>query len=921
MAQARYLAIGFTDWMLDVVRRPLAVAWDRHCVDEGPCSAAPPDALGRVPIVVVEECASAMTVVAVGEAAHALAIRPGVSLAEAESICPDDAIDGRMRAFLRSLRDGADVRWRGRLLSIEGRVVALRADPRRGRWMLTRLAECLARWIPSVMPDGDGHDAIGCTGLVGDLTGCGPLFRRMHGTEQELMRRVHASLARRGFRCRLATASTIGAAVALVRSGWNPVCRRAGASPCRAIPAGREGDALDPLPVGALRIAPEAIEALRSVEVVTIGQLSRLGRQGVAARWSGRFGDDPRSGATDGSGSVRTAAVGSTSPRRGRRTSRNVAAPGLFDADAQFDQGFARTTARARSHGRDDRVGHGEAGGAASAGRRVSADLGAGFRVDEFQGVLRRLDQALGLVPEQIEPLRPREPLAIVRDFDSPVVRMEHLIRAMGVLVVGMSEALHARREGLRHAVITFEHARFPADTELIGAPRSDRTQVELRPGRATARRMHLWSLVQPKLETVSLAYGIERIEWRVLDTARLRFRQLGMPVGRGGVVATDTVSRASRDSLRGGRQPKTSTDLKSGIGSSHVAETGHSSSDPALEEWIDIVRARFGESGVTHPCRPARPWSIEARPWSIEARPWSNEARPCINASHASHASAALRNVLPSDRHRAVAPWPCRPTMFFDTPESATIGVVAIAGDHLLHACTSDVEHADREGCGRCCRGFAAAMASRLPWRDAGMSRNRSGVVCALCESSGIALRWRAGRQRIVAIEDWERIAGPWWTDAGASEISERLRCASEIARRAGVEAHVEARVDARVDTHVDTHVDAVVDTSQRSPAIPEGRLLSRACTEEGLWLLVRWPMRFGSCASEDSPPALSSVSASASYPDDASAETSGDDIGASMHARCSASSRRPSPKGWMRACMHALARGVEVEVLGVWA
>lgn len=864
-APARFVAIGFTDWMLDVVRRPLAVAWSRHRVEDGSCAAAPADALDRAPIVVVEECASAVDVVAVDGVARALGIRPGISLAEAESICPDDAIDARVRSFLRSLRDGDDARWRSRLHSIEGRVVAMRADPRRGRWMLARLAECLARWIPAVMLDGDGHDAIGCVGLVGDLTGCGPLFRRMHGTEQELMRRVHASLSRRGFRCQLATASTIGAAVALARSGWDAACRGAGSSPCRAVPRGREADALDPLPVGALRIAPEAIEALRSVEVVTIGQLSRLGRQGVAARWSGRFGDEPESGATGVSASAGTFSVGHVRNRRGRRTSRNVAAPGLFDADAS--QGLGRTAAAGRSSGRGDRSGHDDADGA-STGHLVSSDLGARFRADAVQGVLRRLDQALGVVPERIEPLRAREPLMLVRDFDSPVVRMEDLLRAMGVLVVGMSEALHARREGLRHAVIAFEHARFPADTDLIGAPRSDRTLVELRPGRATARRMHLWSLVQPKIEAVSLAYGIERVEWRILDAARLRFRQLGMPVGRGVDAVAVAASCATRDSLRDGCRPQASPPLRAGEGRGQVAEPEHPPSEPALAEWIDVIRARLGESSVTRPCRPEQPWSIDA-----------------------GGTSRLQRIALPAGRHRAAAPWPCRPTIFFEHPERATIGVVAHGAHRLQHSGGPDSGKADREVSDRCSHGFAVAMASRRPWRDADMPPNRSGVDRALCECSGIVLRWRAGRHRVVAVEDWERVACPWWTDAGAGEISERLRCASEIARRADADA------------------------LRRSTAVPEGRLLSRTCTEEGLWIMVRWPMRFGACASDGSPSEPSSLL------DVTETAASGDDASPCTHATHGAALRRASSQGWMRACMHAIERGVEVDVLGVWA
>ena len=87
------------------------------------------------------------------------------------------------------------------------------------------------------------------------------------------MRRVGAGFGEHGFRVRLATASTIGAAVAM--AGWGD------GRGVRAIPRGAERAMLGPLPIESLRISAAAAEALRSVEVETVDE--RGGRLGVLA--------------------------------------------------------------------------------------------------------------------------------------------------------------------------------------------------------------------------------------------------------------------------------------------------------------------------------------------------------------------------------------------------------------------------------------------------------------------------------------------------------------------------------------------------------------------------------------------------------------------------------------------------------------
>lgn len=796
-ARGRFVSVHFPAWTLDVAVRAL------HRRIDG-------EALARTPVVVVEEISGAMLVVGANGPASRSGVEVGASLAEAESRCDADAFDDAVRQVARALRDGPDARWRQTIVGAEGRVLALRSDARRGAWMHARLAECLSRWIPSVMPIGDGSRAGMATGLVGDLTGCGALFRRQHGTEHELMRRMHASLARRGFRTNLATASTIGAAVALAQADGEAM----GLRPWRAIPHGSEAEVLAPLPIESLRIGSAAAEALRSVEVCTIGELALLRRDGVAARLEGRFDHEASGEAPSSRRAVRGAGT------RPRRTAGNVAASPLFDpgdAHARPRGGVEKPVGSSRqASGATARVGGVEI-----------------WRQPRFDGVLRRLDQALGLAPERIEPIRLRPPLELVRDLEAPVTRVEILLRVVAGEVARLADALLARREGLRGARIVFEHARFPSDTELIGAPWRAETVVELRPGRPTVRRAHLWSLVQPRLESIPLEYGIERIRWIVLDTARLRYRQCriaGLAQGRaGGAVrhADSVVPQVARESIAAiAGLPKSSgsgiaaveRSVAHGSLDSHEPADNEGERGAAIAEWIDLIRARLGEDAVLQAHTPAQPWSLDAAPWRIMVHAADDDRG--IAARRAAGAPAAESGrALPSEptewprtnveviRHAradATAP-PDRPTRMFEVPDRALLSVWC--SEAVLPGAGGD----EPWPAGICDGGFVACMQRRIAWCSTRSARRDAAgcePVAVEARRDPVTLRWGGSALRVVAADGWERIAGPWWSSCSGA--------------------------------------------SHGGPTgVADARLVSRLCIEGGVWVLVRWlDEQMASCA-----------------------------------------------------------------------
>ena len=163
-------------------------------------------------------------------------VRPGMTLAHARALLPH-AVEVREH----------DAQGDGRsLLGL-------------ARWM-TRLA-------PDVMPDETD-------GLLINVTGCGRLYRG----EDKLLKQVLAAATRLKLTARAAIAPTFGAAWAMARYGHNE----------RAIidHVGRIADALRPLPVRALRVDDETIEALREVGVRQVSQLLDLPARELPSRFS-----------------------------------------------------------------------------------------------------------------------------------------------------------------------------------------------------------------------------------------------------------------------------------------------------------------------------------------------------------------------------------------------------------------------------------------------------------------------------------------------------------------------------------------------------------------------------------------------------------------------------------------------------------
>jgi protein ImuB len=184
-----------------------------------------------LPRVVAGKRGNADVLVAVDEAAEDLGLMPGLALAQARAMHP--ALD----------------------------VVPEDADADAA--LLERIADWCLRYTPLVACD--GRD-----GLLLDIGGCAHLY----GGEDQLVADLSARLEAAGFSFSTAIAGTIGAAWACARFG----------EPGRHA-SGKERALLMPLPLAALRIAPETTASLARVGLKRIGDIVDMPRAPLTARF------------------------------------------------------------------------------------------------------------------------------------------------------------------------------------------------------------------------------------------------------------------------------------------------------------------------------------------------------------------------------------------------------------------------------------------------------------------------------------------------------------------------------------------------------------------------------------------------------------------------------------------------------------
>ncbi|MBY6141376.1 DNA polymerase Y family protein [Leisingera daeponensis] len=361
-------------------------------------------------------------------------------------------------------------------------------------------------------------------GLTIDLTGCAHLF----GSEAALMETAGQDCAEMGLSVRMGLADTLGAAWALARYAGE-----------EAAPE-RSGDAID-----------QEARATRA---------RAQKRQSVKRRHWIRGGAAPQ--------------LQAVVPQLGR-----IAEPGqAYGALAPLPVAALRldsaTVAQLNRLGLR-RVGDLLGQPRASLARRFG------------QGLVLRLDQAIGSAPEPVSPARSPDHFAVRLTLPEPIGLMEDLLAGIDRMLPRLCARLEARGKGAR--VLRLEAHRCDQEMEMVtlGLARASREPARIRP------------LLEMKLEQIDAGYGIDMLRLEVLQAEAIHART---PAGH---AEAGAAARARQED------------------------------GAALEDLIGRLGARLGLEAITryHPAEshiPEKTFTVQAAAWSEPAAgDWPLPPRP----------------------------------------------------------------------------------------------------------------------------------------------------------------------------------------------------------------------------------------------------------------------------------------------------
>ncbi|HUQ70168.1 MAG TPA: DNA polymerase Y family protein [Planctomycetaceae bacterium] len=142
-----------------------------------------------------------------------------------------------------------------------------RSNPAADRQVLQQLAFHCQRYTPLVgLAECDAPES-----LLLDIAGCDHLY----GDERGLVTAVTRDLTSQGFEIRTGLADTIGTAWAVAHAGTSG----------QIVPPGDPTAVLQPLPLAALRVAPDTIGTLGRLDIRTVAQLLALPRASLPSRF------------------------------------------------------------------------------------------------------------------------------------------------------------------------------------------------------------------------------------------------------------------------------------------------------------------------------------------------------------------------------------------------------------------------------------------------------------------------------------------------------------------------------------------------------------------------------------------------------------------------------------------------------------
>ncbi len=212
--------------------------------------------------------------------------------------------------------------------------------------------------------------------------------------------------------------------------------------------------------------------------------------------------------------------------------------------------------------------------------------------------VLRRLDQALGSVPEPIEPVAPADMPRTRQGFPEPIATPEDLARITALLAERLCEKLHQRGLGASRLDLVFQRVDGLAQAIRVGTAQPTRDAA------------HLTRLLTVQIEGIDPGFGIESVCLSAPLTSALGARQ--------GVSELCVTARAP--DLSGLPPLSTLIDtLMNRLGPDRIFRMRPVQSD-VPERCLRAIQPLAAAEGVSWPDRLPRPPRLFTPPYHVDA-------------------------------------------------------------------------------------------------------------------------------------------------------------------------------------------------------------------------------------------------------------------------------------------------------------
>lgn len=152
--------------------------------------------------------------------------------------------------------------------------------------------------------------------------------------------------------------------------------------------------------------------------------------------------------------------------------------------------------------------------------------------------LVRRLDQALGHLPEALERTAEAPVSVVSRELPGGTTHLASVETAVRMLLDEIGGVLGRQESGLGGLEVVFDR--------LGAGP----VRLDVQVSRATRDAAHLWSLLRPKVERLHMGFGVERITLRAGGVVRVPHLQATMAGERDSGLRHDAAFAAMLDTL-----------------------------------------------------------------------------------------------------------------------------------------------------------------------------------------------------------------------------------------------------------------------------------------------------------------------------------------------------------------------------------